>query len=210
MELIGLRTRNTFWCLAVATHSWTYLQGVLGRDHFYGKTYKLRMWTDQEIQKLILNRHEATGYSRTFDESVSAYGTGNVLGEKTEVQFFRLLWGQSRGNPRAALMHWVSAISEPSSGNIHVGVPQFIESSIVGTMSTEALILLASIARHDSLTSHELIRSTGLDLLIVRKCLKEAHEKELIWSDTESRIRISSRAQGAIDYYLVGKNFLYE
>lgn len=210
MEIISLRTRNTFWCLAVTTHSWTYLQGVYGRDHFFGKVFKLRMWSDSEIQKLILNRHDVTGFGRTFDESLSAYGSGNVLGEKTETQFFRLLWGQSRGNPRAALMHWVSAISEPSPGTIHVGVPQFIESSTVGTMSTEALILLTAIARHDSLTSQELIETTGLDKLIVRKCLKEAHEKELVWSDTESRIRISSRAQNAIDYYLVGKNFLYE
>lgn len=210
MEILSLRTRNTFWCLAITSHAWTYLQGVHGRDHFYGKVFKLRMWSDSEIQKLILNRHESTGYSRTFDESVTAYGTGNVLGEKMETQFFRLLWGQSRGNPRAALMHWVSAISQPSEKSIHVGVPQFIESSTVGTMSTEALILLAAISRHDSLTQTELIETTGLDKLIVRKCLKEAHEKELVWSDTESRIRISSRAQSAIDYYLVGKNFLYE
>lgn len=210
MEIISLRARQTFWCLAVTTHSWTYLQGVYGRDHFHGKIFKLRMWSDIEIQRLILNRHDSTGNTRTFDNSVSAYGSGNVLGEKTETQFFRLLWGQSRGNPRAALMHWVSAISEPTQGNIHVGVPQFIESSMVSTMSTEALILLAAIARHDSLTQPELIETTGLDKLIVRKCLKEAHEKELVWSDTESRIRISSRAQSAIDYYLVGKNFLYE
>jgi transcription initiation factor IIE alpha subunit len=107
-------------------------------------------------------------------------------------------------------MHWISAISEPGAKNVHVGVPKFIQSSIVGTMSTEALTLLASIARHDSLTSQELLETTGVDKIVIRKCLKEAHDKDLIWSDSEGRIRISSRAQSAIDYYLIGKNFLYE
>lgn len=210
IEIISLRTKNVFWCLSVNSHSWTYLQGVYGKDHFYGKTFKMRMWTDEEIQKLILKRHEITGYTRTFDESITAYGTGNVLGEKMETQFFRLLWGQSRGNPRSAMMHWISAISEPDAKNVHVGVPKFIQSSTVGTMSTEALTLLASIARHDSLTARELQETTGVDKIVIRKCLKEAHDKDLVWSDNDGRIRISSRAQSAIDYYLIGKNFLYE
>lgn len=210
IEIISLRTKNIFWCLSVNSHSWTYLQGVYGKDHFYGRTFKLRMWTDDEIQRMILKRHENTGYSRTFDESITAYGTGNVLGEKMETQFFRLLWGQSRGNPRSAMMHWISAISEPEAKNVHVGVPKFIHSATVGTMSTEALTILAAIARHDSLSPQEITDTTGVDKIVIRKCLKEAHDKDLLWSDADGRIRISSRAQNAIDYYLIGKNFLYE
>lgn len=210
IEIISLRSKNIFWCLSVNSHSWTYLQGVYGKDHFYGRTFKLRMWTDDEIQRMILKRHENTGYSRTFDESITAYGTGNVLGEKMETQFFRLLWGQSRGNPRSAMMHWISAISEPEAKNVHVGVPKFIHSATVGTMSTEALTILAAIARHDSLSPEELLETTGVDKIVIRKCLKEAHDKDLLWSDASGRIRISSRAQNAIDYYLIGKNFLYE
>lgn len=210
MDIISLKTKMIFWCLTTNSHSWSYLQGVFGHEHFYGQVYEMRMWTDAEIQNLILARHNITGYTRSFDKSISAYGTGNVLGEQVETQFFRLLWGQSRGNPRSALMYWISAISQTGGNEIHVGVPKFIVSGTVGNMSNDGLIILAALARHDSLTINELIEVTRVDKLTIRKVIKESTEKELIWKDQFDRIRISSRAQNAIDYYLLGKNFLYE
>lgn len=200
MEIISLRTTKIFWCLTVNSHAWLYLQGVFGKEHFYGQSFTMRMWTDSEIQNLILARHNITGFKRSFDKSITAYGTGNVLGEQVETQFFRLLWGQSRGNPRSALMYWISAVSLTSERQIYVGVPKFINSGIVGTMSNEALIVLSTIARHDSLSQEELLEVTRIDMLIIRKCLKESYDKELLWTDENGRIRISSRAQNAIDW----------
>ena len=59
-------------------------------------------------------------------------------------------------------MYWVSAISQPAERLIHVGVPQFIEANQVGSMSDDAHLLLAAIARHDSLTEPELHQVTGV------------------------------------------------
>jgi hypothetical protein len=210
IEIISLKTRNVFWCLTVNSRSWSYLKGVFGEEHFYGPTMNLKPWRDFEIQKLIMARHKMTNYKRTFDESIRAYGAGESVGQQAETQFFRLLWGQSRGNPRSALMYWVSAISSPTKEHVHVGVPSFISSSVVSSMSDEALFILASIARHDSLNHEELRLTTGIEDSIIRKCLKEANDKDLVWTDEEQRVRISSRAQYVIDYFLVGKNFLYE
>ncbi|MCB0349310.1 MAG: hypothetical protein KDD37_10780, partial [Bdellovibrionales bacterium] len=210
LEIVSLKTKNIYWCLAVNSRSWSYLKGVLGEEHFYGKVLHLQQWKDYEIQKLILVRHEQTKFKRTFDESIKAYGAGERIGQQAEGQFFRLLWGQSRGNPRSALMYWISAISSPQEKQIHVGIPLFIGSGLVATMSDDALFLLAAIARHDSLTKDELKKITDINDIVIRKCLKEAEDKNLIWSDAEERVRISSRAQYVIDYFLIGKNFLYE
>lgn len=210
MEIISLKTTKIFWCLTANAHSWTYLKGVFGEEHFYGQVYEMRMWTDSEIQNLILARHKATGYSRSFDKSIAAYGTGDMLGEKVETQFFRLLWGQSRGNPRSALMYWVSAVSQTNDSEIHVGVPKFVNPAAVSKMSNDALLVLAGIAKHDSLTIEELMDVTRKNKLVIRKVIKESTERDLVWTDKDGRIRISSRAQNAVDYYLLGKNFLYE
>lgn len=210
IDLVSLRTTKIFWCLSANSHAWTYLKGVFGEEHFYGQVYKMRMWSDSEIQSLILARHQMSGYSQYFDRSITAYGTGNLLGEQVETQFFRLLWGQSRGNPRSALMYWISAVAQTGDSEIHVGVPRFINPERVGTMSNDALIVLAALARHDSLTLEELTEVTRIDQLVVRKVLIESENKELVWSDEQRRVRISSRGQNAIDYFLLGKNFLYE
>ncbi len=210
LEVITLKTANVYWCLSVNSRSWAYLKGVLGAEHFYGKVMYLAQWKDFEIQKMILARHQQTKFSRTFDDSIKAYGAGDSFGQQAEGQFFRLLWGQSRGNPRSALMYWISAISSPADGQVHVGVPLFIGSSLVASMSDDALFLLSAIARHDSLTQQELKQITNVGDTTIRKCLKEAQDKNLVWLDENDRVRISSRAQYVIDYFLIGKNFLYE
>ncbi|MBY0517309.1 MAG: hypothetical protein K2P81_10390 [Bacteriovoracaceae bacterium] len=210
LEIVSLRTKNIFWCLSINSHSWAYLKGVLGSQQFYGKVLTLSPWKDFEIQNLIMNRHKKTQYSISFDESIRAYGSGEVVSSQVESQFFRLLWGQSRGNPRSALMYWVSALSHPKEKHIHVGIPSFVSSSLVASMSDQSLFVLASLARHDSLTQDELCTVTTLESTVIRKCLKEAQDKGLIWIDDFARARISSRAQYVIDYYLIGKNFLYE
>jgi hypothetical protein len=210
LEIISLKTKNIYWCLTVNSRSWSYLKGVFGPEHFYGKVLSLSAWRDFEIQKLILSRHKQTQFKRSFDESIKAYGAGDSLGQQAESQFFRLLWGQSRGNPRSALMYWISAVSSPGPNEIHVGVPSFISSSAVGSMSDDALFILSAIARHECLTHEELRRVTRIEDTVIRKCLKEAANKNLIWMDEVARARISSRAQYVIDYFLIGKNFLYE
>jgi hypothetical protein len=107
-------------------------------------------------------------------------------------------------------MYWISAVSSPGPNEIHVGVPSFISSSAVGSMSDDALFILSAIARHECLTHEELRRVTRIEDTVIRKCLKEAANKNLIWMDEVARARISSRAQYVIDYFLIGKNFLYE
>lgn len=211
VEILSLRTRNLFWCLSVNSRSWAFLKGSLGHEHMYGKVIELLPWRDFEIQNLILKRHELSGFKREFHQSIKAYGaSGDTLGQQAETQFFRLLWGQSRGNPRSALMYWISAVSLAEQNKIVVGVPSFISSSLVGTMSDDSLFLLASIARHESLTQDEMQSVTSIQSTVIRKCLKEALDKELVWADASGRYRISSRAQYVIDYFLIGKNFLYE
>lgn len=208
LEILNIKTNNILWILTVNSDSWIYLKCVFGKEHFYGKELFFTPWKDYEIQNLVYLRHKQTGYERDFDESIKAFGSSDNSWDKAEIQFFRLLWGQARGNPRSALMYWVSAISSPAPTTIHIEFPTFMSADLVSNMSDEALFILAAIAKHDNLTHDELQKITCISNLIIRKCLKESHDKSLIWLDDNERIRISSRAQYLIDYFLKGKNFL--
>ena len=208
LEILNIKTNNILWILTVNSESWIYLKCVFGQEHFYGKELFFTPWKDFEIQQLIFLRHKQTGYERDFDESIKAFGSSDNSWDKAEVQFFRLLWGQARGNPRSALMYWISAISNPSSNTVHIEFPTFMSADLVANMSDDALFILAAIAKHDNLTHIELQKITCISDLIIRKCLKEACDKNLVWLDETERIRISSKAQYLIDYFLKGKNFL--
>lgn len=211
LELASMRTKNIFWCIAINTRSWAYLNGVFGPDHFYGKTIEFSAWKDTEIQELILRRHRLTGYKLEFDDLIHALGneSSDRLSE-TEVQFFRLLWGQSRGNPRSALVYWLSAISWRAGKNLHVGVPTFLSSTLVTSMSEESHFVLAAITRHENLTLEEIQQVTCIPESIIRKSLKKGVDLEILWSDEMNRLRVTPKGQYLIDYHLLGKNFLHE
>lgn len=210
LNILNSPLKNICWGLTVNSRAWTLLKGVVGNEHFSGKILTLKPWKDFEIQNLIIQRHNKTGFSRSFDKNIAAYGAQDSFGQQVEMQFFRLLWGQARGNPHTALTHWVSAISLRPGKSIHVGIPDFIDSKVVSEMSDDALFTLSALARHDSLNLAELVLVTEISELTLRKCIKEALDKELIWQDSSARLRVASRAQYVLDYYLVGKNFLYE
>lgn len=210
LDILNSPLTNICWGLTVNSRAWTLLKGVIGNEHFSGKILTLKSWKDFEIQNLIIQRHNTTGFSRSFDKNIAAYGAQDSFGQQVEMQFFRLLWGQARGNPHTALMHWLSAISLRPGKSIHVGIPDFVSSTAVSEMSDDALFTLSALARHDSLNLAELVLVTEIPELTLRKCIKEALDKELIWQDSAARLRVAARAQYVIDYYLVGKNFLYE
>lgn len=212
-DLVNLQTKNIFWILTLNSRSWNYLKGVFGAEHFYGRVFEMRSWSDVEIQKLILLRHAKSSFSKNFDDSIKAFGSGESgdLASQTEVQFFRLLWGQSRGNPRSALVYWLTAIDfDNSARSIRIGVPQFLNSTIVTGLSDDAHFVLAAITRHENLSGEEVASVTGIPALITRKCLKQAEGRELIWKDSQQRFRVSPRAQYFVDFYLLGKNFIHE
>ncbi|MBS1983529.1 MAG: AAA family ATPase [Bdellovibrionales bacterium] len=214
-NIVNLQTSNVFWCIVMNSRSWNYLKGVFGREHFYGRDLEARPWTDVEIQSLILSRQKRSGYGMRFDDKIKAYSEGAeqglALGSQAEVQFFRLLWGQSRGNPRSALVYWLTALDYHSSERtILVGVPRFLSSGLTIGLSDDALFILAAISKHENLDFIELRMVTGISESVIKRGLKRMEDAELIWRDEAQRFRVSPRAQYFVDFYLLGKNFLHE
>lgn len=212
-DIVNLQTNNIFWCIILNSKSWNYVKGVFGPEHFYGKVIELRSWSDSEIQQLILSRHEKSGYKKRFDDSIKAFSEDDngAFGSQAEIQFFRLLWGQSRGNPRSALVYWLTALKadyDPKS--IRIGVPKFLSSSLVAGLSDDALFVLAAITKHENLSHPEVTIVTGISESITKKCLKQCENRELIWNDEFNRFRINPRAQYLVDFYLLGRNFIHE
>lgn len=211
LEVASLPTFNLFWCISINTRSWDYLRGVFGDEHFFGKKIECLPWRDVEIQELILKRHALSGFSLEFDDLIRALGEDSRSGlTETEIQFFRLLWGQSRGNPRSALVYWLSSITWVAGRTLRVGVPTFLPGGLVNVFNDDALFVLAAVTRHENLTSIEAISVTGLSYAVVRKCLKMAEENEVIWVDDADRHRVTPKGQYLIDNFLLGKNFLHE
>jgi hypothetical protein len=214
-DVLNLITKNIFWCVVLNSRSWNYLKGAFGPEHFYGRILESKPWSDTEIQTLILSRQMRSGFKYKFDKTIKAYALSqehtDVSRNQAEFQFFRLLWGQARGNPRSALVYWLTALRyDEESRELLVGVPQFLESNTVAGLSDDALFVLAAITKHENLNIEETKNVTGIAASVVMKCIKQMERRELIWKDSSDRFRVSPRAQYLIDFYLLGRNFIHE
>lgn len=211
LDLVNAPTRNLYWLAAFNRYAWSYLHSVFGRKPYVSLARKLPAWTDADIKELIMNRHRRTDYRLSYDEIISAAGkydrTGGVL--HAESGFFRMLWQQSDGNPRAALNLWLSALKYSGPERLKVGLPRSPEAGLLGELPEDTHFVYAQIVRHENLSAEEAVQSTNLPESVVRHALKLGLEMRLLDCSAEGRYRIAPMLQSTLIAYLSGRNFIY-
>lgn len=212
VELTNLQVDNLFWCMTVNQRALNHLNGIFGNDHLLGKKVELLSWTDAEIQDLILKRHTLSGFQLYYDNVISAVHKGDILESSSdvEVQFFRLLWGQSRGNPLTAQELWLTSVSQIAASTIRVTVPKFANSKSISELSDDVLMVLSIIAKHENLSFDELLMVSGLPQRIILSAIKIGEDNELLEKVAhQRRWRMHPKSQYVIQSQLFGRNYLY-
>lgn len=212
MELVNAGTANLFWCAAFNRRAWDYLRGVFGSNQYFRNALPVPPMTDLDIQKLILSRHQRTGFSLSYDAIIRATQSPEEYGgmAQIETQFFRLLWGQSKGNPRAAIVLWRSALQATRGNSLRVGIPRHKPIKGLEKVGDEALFVYAAILRHENLTAEEAVATTDLAPGVVQDALRVGIDCEAIVRGDDRRYRASPTAQFALIQLLMGKNFIHE
>ncbi|MBU1690009.1 MAG: hypothetical protein KJ958_03515 [Gammaproteobacteria bacterium] len=211
MELVNANTTNLFWCVNFNRRSWDYLEGAFGRGQLFRNTLEIPPLTDADVQNLILRRHRHTGFLLSYDTIIRAtQGPDDFTGlAQIETQFFRLLWGQSKGNPRAAIVLWTSALSPAGKDRLKVGIPYYRPIIGLAKLGDEALFVYAAIVRHENLTVAEAVATTSLPEAVVRDAIRAGINANAIACGEDKRYRFSPTAQFALIQFLLGKNFIH-
>ena len=199
-----------FWCFAFTEHAWTFLEGYFARNQYIRTTVRLRPWSDEAIMELILGRHASTGLRLTYDQVILATETTSGPADTyAERQFFRLLWEQSRGNPRVAMHLWLKSLRSEAQGVLHVGLPQELNWSALERLKDDSCFTYAAIARHESLSRQEIVEILNIQPPAVTLALKLGAELGLLEQSQSRRYRLTAQGYHAAVSYLKGKNFLY-
>ncbi len=211
IELTSLQLENIFWCLSCDEKALNHLNGIFGNNHFLGEKVEVLSWMDSEIQDLILSRHKKSGRKIKFDNVISAVHKGDILESSSglEVQFFRLLWGQSKGNPKTAQELWLSAASIDSRGVIQITVPEFTNPRVLGNLSDEALMIYAALVKHENLTFPELVSVCDLPQSLMKQALKFGEDSMLLQKINRFRWKIHPKSQYVVYSFLSGRNLIY-
>lgn len=209
LDIVNLQTSKLFWLFTFDKRSWDHLQGIFGSNHIFGKVLEIEPWSDVEVQQLILKRHELSGYNIEFDHVIKAFQNEVNEGPQLETQFFRLLWGQARGNPRAAMALWLSSLQLIGEKRLKVGVPEFKKVRGLSEADDDTLFVYAAIVRHENISLKELLMVTHIKESSVKRAIKFGEDFGII-ENTKSRFRITPSTQYSVNSYLLGKNFIYE
>ncbi|SME94738.1 AAA family ATPase [Pseudobacteriovorax antillogorgiicola] len=212
IDLVNLDSKNIFWCVSFNEFSWSYLKGVLGNAEYFRTEVYLNGWSDLSIRKLIMSRHSLSKYKLSFDRLVLALRntttqTGAI--EYAEEQFFRLLWEQSRGNPRVALHLWVRSLTLLRKDNLKVNLPERIKTDRLKTMDDNVWFILAAVTNHENASRGEIADATNLNLGTVNHAIKLVLEERFLHRDHQRRYRLGLTFQHDLIKSLKEKNFIY-
>jgi hypothetical protein len=210
-DLINVQTDSLFWVAAINRRSWDYLEGVFGKNQWFRRVFEAPPWSDTDIRRLILSRHELSGLRLSYDTIIRAMQSSfeEAAVAQLEAQFFRLLWGQSRGNPRAAIVLWLSALSVARDGSLRVGIHRFQDFHALEDAGDDTLFVFSSIIRHENLAIEEIARVADLPERVVRHAIRLGVENGLVARFPDGRYRATPEAQSALNQYLERRNFLH-
>lgn len=185
-----------------------YLTRALGPQVGMPQPLYLPRLTDHHLRRLILSRHQQTGFAFRFDRGI--YGAAE--GESSaglDHQFFQILWEQSQGNPQAAATLWLKSLSadpdEPSA--VLVRVPPLLSSRLFVEAADDELFALASLMRHGALTRSELSTAAGLARRRVDAILPRWQKAEVL-RHLDGRWQVDIEFYFYLERYLKGRNFL--
>lgn len=211
INYLNINTEHIFWIMSFNKYSWLYLDRAFGRTQFFRKIFELSGWNDTQIKELIMRRHSQTNFKLSYDLLISATRSQDEIDKyaSIELKFFKLLWELSRGNPRAALYLWMTALSRKSHNVLTVNIPK--ESSIEGMehITDELMFVVAQVLKHENLSAHEIELTTNFQKGIVRNAIKIALERKFFFKDDRNRYMVDIATQYALVKTLRLKNFIY-
>lgn len=211
LELVNAQTRNIFWVALFNDYAWNFLNNVFGRNQFFSSVISLKPWKESDIQKMIMSRHSQSQFKLSFDDIIHA-AKGQLEAnpyEYVETKFFRLLWEQSKGNPRVAIYLWLSSLSRRDEKTLKVGIPDDPDTSYLTSLSEVSYFIYAEVAKHENMNSRELIHTSGLEEGIVRNALKLGLEGNFLYRSSTGRYRMTTRYQNDLLSILKTKNMIY-
>ncbi len=211
IDLCGSGSSRIFWCVTINRYSWAYLNAVTGGSQYFRHVFPMKGWSDEEIRELIMKRHEKTGYKLEFDSIIFAMHRYKAPEEAKLIQdrYFELLWEQSRGNPRAALILWLSALEVIGENKVKVGLPKAAPVRPLEGLTEDELFVVAAIIRHENLTKEEACAVTSLSEGVVMHAIRVGMERGFLDCSDSGRFRIRSLWQVPLTQSLVHKNFVY-
>lgn len=165
LAIVNRTDHHHFWVLSFNSYTWSYLNRVQHRGHFFIDVINLEPWKESEIQEMIQQRDQMDDMPISFTELIVAHQDDEdqhyeII--RTSNGYFRLLHEFSRGNPRVALTFWIRSLRPDNSNNLQVELFRRPALTTLRALNDDYIFALATIALHGCLRADEISKILNL------------------------------------------------
>jgi hypothetical protein len=176
LEVITGSPANILWIATCNPALFRHLRGRIRVDDVFGESVELPPFDREELEDLVMRRHQVSGYTLHFVGPDDAPDDASVLKDsmqrKRRRQFFDRLNGISHGSPTLALYHWLDAIVfDAENDRILAQVPHGLAAGAIRRLDLDRLIGLSHVVLHEQLSEREFAELERCSLDEARKRL---------------------------------------
>lgn len=161
MAMMEQTASKVLWILLLNEGAATFLDTHLGFRSFFTHWLHLKTFSAEELEKMILSRHQVSGYELDFEppslgrlKRLRYPLLGARARQLPQRIFFERLAHRSGGNPRAALLYWLKAIAPDPINDSRIIVRSLADRDVrlLSALSLEQKVILAILCLHRRIT----------------------------------------------------------
>lgn len=216
LEILSKTGKEIFWLNSCKLYAWNYLINTLQIDSYYRNIISLKAFDEEQIIKVILNRHRVSGYNIKFEfeEDTKTAAKLNKISEEEQQEvlknnFFKQLNRFSDSNLSLALLYWLRSTKKVENNTIYIGNMIDFDFSFLKKLSNQPVFTLQALILHESLSIEEHSHIFNQTILHSRMELMVLEDRGLINLNAQNEYTINQLLYRQVVDLLKNKNFIH-
>lgn len=193
--LISETRTNIFWMVSCSRYAWSFLDKVLQISEYFSHISKSDSLNADQVKRIILSRHQASGYSLYFesDDQIRQSRTYRKLKDQEEEvqehlkkEYFEKLTKLAEGNPSIAMIFWIRSIRDYDETYFYIQPLEVTSVEMIEDLNPPVLFALAAFVLHDTLLDEELAMVMNIKLEESRLLLNRLRSRGMLIEKNES------------------------
>ena len=171
-------SKNVAWVFAFDDVIWRFFERIRGAQPLFDEVIRLKPWQEEAIVKLLLSRSDVAGVDPVFDDLVGDLPSDadeldlQEAHDRTEANYYRLIWDYAGGNPGVALHVWRSLLGVDSHGAHCVKVFRAPNTEPLELLPDPAVFVLRSLVQLERAQPDSISKATGISIAEVEDALR--------------------------------------
>ncbi|PAU93591.1 hypothetical protein CK503_10570 [Aliifodinibius salipaludis] len=193
--LISETRNNIFWMVSCSRYAWSFLDKVLQISEYFSHISKSDSLDAEQVKQVILNRHQASGYSLYFepDGQTQQSRTYRKLKDQEEEaqeylkkEYFEKLTKLAEGNVSIAMIFWIRSIRDFDEIYFYIRPLEITSVEMIEDLKPPVLFALAAFVLHDTLSDEELAMVMNITREESRLLLNRLRSRGILIEKNES------------------------